>query len=315
MAQSRIFMTGASGYLGSVITQLAIAQGYTVHGLSRNVSNDEKLKRLGAVPIRGDLQTLDVLRAEGTDAQVIIHLADVMTRNPDYNEGLRIDAAAVDTICEALKGTDKRLLVTSGSLVTAADPTGRETTETSPRWEAPVNDRHKAEDHAMSWAEKGVHVMSIRLAPYVYGRGGSGVQLFMKMAVGRGELIYIDDGDFKTSAVHVDDAARMYLLAAEKGNVREAFNCTSSTNTTAWQLAQAMGSILDLPVKSVKFEDALATYGNFLTRFLCAVNRASSSKAVKMLGWQPREIGILEEIRTGSYVSVAQELRQELATV
>jgi nucleoside-diphosphate-sugar epimerase len=133
----------------------------------------------------------------------------------------------------------------------------------------------------------------------------------MKIAVSNEQLIYIDDGDFKTSAVHVDDAARMYLLAAEKGSLGEVFNCTSSTDVTALQLAQAMGSILDLPVKSVKFEDALATYGKFLTDFLCAVNRASSAKAVKMLGWQPREIGILEDIRTGSYVAVAQELRKE----
>lgn len=311
MAQPRIFMTGASGYLGSVITELAIAQGYTVHGLSRSETNDEKLVKLGAVPIRGDLQSLDVLRRESADAQVVIHLADVMTRNPDYNEGLRIDAAAVDAICETLLGTDKRLLVTSGSLVAAADPKGGETTETSPRWKEPIVDRYKAEDHALSWSKKGIHVMSIRLAPYVYGRGGSGVRLFMKMAVANGQVIYIDDGEFKTSAVHVDDAARMYLLAAEKGGAGEVFNCTSSTDGTALQLAQAMGSILHIPVKSVKFDDALATYGQFLTRFLCAVNRASSAKAVKMLGWQPREKGILEEIKTGSYVSVAQELQQK----
>jgi nucleoside-diphosphate-sugar epimerase len=107
MAQTRIFMTGGSGYIGSVITELAIAQGYTVHGLSRNETNDDKLKKLGAVPIRGDLQSLDVLCRESADAQVVIHLADATTRNPDYIEGLRIDAAAVDTICETFNGTDK----------------------------------------------------------------------------------------------------------------------------------------------------------------------------------------------------------------
>ncbi|EED20169.1 NAD dependent epimerase/dehydratase, putative [Talaromyces stipitatus ATCC 10500] len=308
--KSRIFMTGASGYLGSVITEHAIAHGYEVHGLSRIEASDEKLRSLGAVPVRGDLQALDVLRHESANAEIIIHLADVMTRNPDYHAGLRIDAAAVDAICETIQGTDKPLLVTSGSLVVEADPNGEETTETSPLQKKPVNDRFKAEDHAINWArEKGVRVIAIRLAPYVYGRGGSGIRLFMQMHARNGEVTCVEDGSTRTSTVHVDDAARMYILAAEKASAGEVYNCTSSTDVTALQLAEAMGSILALPVKFFKFDEAVAKFGPFFSKFLCAVNRASSAKAFQRLGWQPREPGIIDDIKSGSYLAVTEKLR------
>ncbi|KAI7977380.1 hypothetical protein EIK77_004796 [Talaromyces pinophilus] len=262
-------MTGASGYVGSVITEFAIAQGYEVHGLSRTDTNDAKLKALGAVPVRGDLESLDVLRRESANAQIIIHLADAMTRNPDFSAGLRVDAAAKN----------------------------------------PVNQRWKAEDHAISWAkEKGVRVIAIRLAPYVYGRGASGVRLFMQMHARNGEVTCIDDGSARTSTIHVDDAARMYLLAAEKASAGDVFNCTSSTNVTALQLAEAMGSVLNLPVKFLKFDEAVAKFGPFFSKFLSAVNRASSAKAIQTLGWEPRELGILEDIKSGSYQALAKEL-------
>lgn len=305
-------MTGASGYIGSVITEFAIAQGYEVHGLSRTQTNDAKLKEMGAMPVRGDLETLDVLRRESANAQVIIHLADAMTRNPDYSAGLRIDAAAVDAICEVIQGTDKPLLVTSGSLVVEADPNGDKTTETSPLQKDPVNQRWKAEAHAISWArEKGVRVIAIRLAPYVYGRGGSGVRLIMQMHARNGEVTCIEDGSARTSIVHVDDAARMYLLAAEKASAGDIFNCTSSTNVTALQLAEAMGSVLDLPVKLLKYDEAVAKFGPFFSRFLSAENRASSAKAVQTLGWEPREQWILDDIKSGSYQALAKNLRKD----
>ncbi|PCG89767.1 Hypothetical protein PENO1_027860 [Penicillium occitanis (nom. inval.)] len=261
-SKTRIFMTGASGYVGSVITEFAIAQGYEVHGLSRTDTNDAKLKALGAVPVRGDLESLDVLRRESANAQIIIHLADAMTRNPDFSAGLRVDAAAVDAICETIH-----------------------------------------------WAkEKGVRVIAIRLAPYVYGRGASGVRLFMQMHARNGEVTCIDDGSARTSTIHVDDAARMYLLAAEKASAGDVFNCTSSTNVTALQLAEAMGSVLNLPVKFLKFDEAVAKFGPFFSKFLSAVNRASSAKAIQTLGWEPRELGILEDIKSGSYQALAKEL-------
>jgi nucleoside-diphosphate-sugar epimerase len=277
MAESprpRIFMTGANGYIGSIITQFAISEGYEVYGLSRTEKSDAKLKSLGAVPVRGDLHALDFIRRESANAQVVIHLADPLAGNfaMDYEEVLRIGNAAVDAMAEPLQGTGKPLLVTSGTLVVAPATNGAETTEASPLSETPMNGRIRGEQHALSWVEKGVHVVAIRLAPYVYGRGGSGVRLFMRMAVRNGEVVCIDDGAAKTSVVHVDDAARLYLLAVRKAKAGDVFNATSSTDVTARQLAEAMAFSLELPVRSVPFEDAKARFGEFFARFLSAKN-------------------------------------------
>lgn len=309
-SQARIFMTGASGYIGRVITEFAVAQGYEVYGLCRTEKSDEILKSLGAVPVRGDVQSLDVLRRESSSAQIVIHLVNVMGPNLDANEALRIDAAAVDAICESLSGTQKPFLVTSGSLLVSPDPNGGETTETSAM--KPSNAKSKAEQYALDWARKaGTRVISIRLAPYVYGRGGSGLRRFMQMFVGLGEVVYIGEGNASTSTVHVDDAARLYLLAAEKGGAGEIYNCTSSTYVTAYQLAEAMSSILGLPLKSIQLEEAEARFGKFLANFFSVENRASSAKAKRDLGWQPYKSDILDEIKTGSYLQVAEEIKHK----
>lgn len=306
--RERIFMTGASGYIGSRIATFAIAEGYDVYGLSRSESSDAKMRALGVVPVRGDLHSLDVLRRESAQAQAVIHLADSFTGDAGdaYQEVVRTDNAAVDAMGEPLQGTGKPLIVTSGTLVVAADPHGAETTEASPLWENPLNDRIRSEQYALQLGEKGVKVCVVRLAPFVYGRGGSGVRLFMQLAVNHGEVIRIGDGTNRTSVVHVDDAARLYLLLLKKGHAGDIFNATSSTDVTSGQLAEAMSSCLGPPLHSVTEEAAESKYGSFLTRFITAENRASSAKAVKELGWQPTELGILEDIRTGSYLAVLQ---------
>lgn len=309
-------MTGAGGFVGSVITEFAITEGYEVHGLSRSEKGDAKLKSLGAVPVRGDLKSLDVLRSESAKADIVMHLADALADdfNMDYTEVIRIDGAVVDAIGDSLKGTDKPLITTSGTLVVAADPNRAETTESSPVDQKPLNDRIRSEQYAQSLCSKGVKVITIRLAPYVYGRGGSGIRLFMSMAQTMFKAaIYVDSGTVHTSTVHVDDAARLYLLAAKNAKTGEVYNATSSTNVTQRQLSEAMGSALQLPARSVTVDEVAAKAPPFLARFLSAENRASSAKAVKNLGWQPREPSILEELSTGSYVAVAEELHKNAA--
>ena len=132
--KGRIFVTGANGYVGSVVTEFAIAQGYQVHGLSRSEEGDALLKELGAIPVRGDLQTYDVLRRESAQAEIVLHLADAFTSDfgVDYAEVVRIHNATVDAMAEGLKDSDRPLVVASGSLVVGPDPSGAETTESGP---------------------------------------------------------------------------------------------------------------------------------------------------------------------------------------
>lgn len=310
--RGRIFITGASGYIGSEITKQAVAQGYTVHGLSRSDKNDAMLASLGAVPVRGDLGTLDVLSREAAAADVVMHLADAYAGNygKDYAPFLAINVAAGRALAEPLKGTEKILVTTSGTLAAEADPDGGETTEESPVDPHPVIARHASIIDVMSFNEKGSKVCNIRLAPWVYGRAGSGVRLFSQMFMAGGEVLRVGSGAAKTSVVHVDDAAALYLLAAQKAKGGDVFNATSSTDVTFAQLAEGMSGLLGLPLREISYEEAGGKFGRFFAMFLSSPNRASSVKARKELGWEPKEIGILEDIKTGSYPAIVAELRK-----
>lgn len=312
---NKLFVTGATGHVGSVIVEFAVQDGYQVRGLSRGEEGDEKLKKLGATPVRGDLHSFDVLSSEAAQADTVMHLADSFldrSKPKEYEEAIKIDIAAVNALAEPLKGTDKPLLVTSGTLISAPD-NGKETNEQSPPQPNPFVERNRSEDSAMSWAGKGVKVICIRLAPYTYGRGRSGVSLFLAGAVQGKQAIYIDDGHWPTSTVHVDDAARLYLLAAQKAKKGDIFNVTSQTDLTAKQLAEAMAATCDVPAVSITEEQAAAAMGPFLPKFLTSENRASSAKARKELGWEPKEPGLLDELSHGSYYHAVQEMKKGAA--
>ncbi|KAJ1550179.1 hypothetical protein HK405_001218 [Cladochytrium tenue] len=333
-----LFVTGAAGYVGSAITALAVAEGYVVRGLSRSEKSDATITQLGGVPVRGDLASLDVLRREAATADAVISLAAPAGHDL---AAVRTDEAAVAAMVQGLRdgagdGHAGLLIATSGSLVVAPDPAGGATDEESPLWDDPINQRVACELNALRLGrESGVPVVVVRLAPFVYGRGASGVRLFMQGAAQDGRVWYVGAGDERTSTVHVEDAARLYslLLAAARPDklAGQVFNCTSGDYPTFRDLMAAMGEALGLPVVSLAFEEAAAacaaamapmfpgnpdgaaTLGGLMARFRSAANVASNQKATRELGWEPKEKGILEDIRHGSYVHVAAELRKTLA--
>lgn len=315
MSQKRIFMTGATGYIGQVLTEFAIAEGYTVRGLSRAEANDAKLTRLGATPVRGVLETLDVLEAESARADTVMHLADALLGlgfDTPYDKILAIDAAAVDAMVAGLESSGpetKTIITTSGTLMARPDPNGGETDEDAPvMLESPIT-RYKAWDHAKAVAKKaGVRALCVRLAPFVYGRGGSGVKMFLEGAAAAGAATYVDGGSTRTTTVHVDDAARLYMLVAQKGRAGEAYNASAETNVTMKELQGAIGETLGVPALNLSKEVALTKMPPFLVNFLIMENRGSSKKAVSELGWRPMEPGIVEDILEGSYVDVAKNL-------
>lgn len=206
-------------------------------------------------------------------------------------------------------GKGGKLVLTSGSLYVGADPAGGETNEDSPGWEgSPFGLGMETQFDELK--ERGINVNVVRLAPWVYGRGGSGVKLFMAGGAAAGVVNYVDDGAKRTTAVHVDDAARLYVAVAEKGRAGEIYNATAETDVTFRELAEAMGKTLGVRVESVKYEELEPKVGVFLARFLCSENRGSNAKAKRELGWTiEAEKGILEEIVSGSYVQLAEELR------
>lgn len=302
-------MTGATGYIGGVVTEYAIKEGYEVHGLSRAEAGDEKLISLGATPVRGDLYTLDVLKNESSQADIVMHLAFLLQFD-DYEKVLSTDAAAVDAMCAPLAGTGKPFIATGGTLVIAPDPNHGETFEDSPPTTIVFAARLRSENHAMTWVAKGVRVNSLRLAPFVYGRGGSGfLPMMMQMAVKNGESIYVGDGSLCTTVGHVNDIAQLYLLAAKSSKSGDVFNGTTSTDITFKQMAEAVGDVLKLPVRSVTRTEAVKLWGPLFSMIFSAENRASSRKAMQQLGWKPTAIDFLSDVRTGSYVELAKKFQ------
>jgi len=308
----QVFVTGATGYIGRVVTERALAEGHIVRGLSRSEEGDVKLKALGATAVRGELTNLEVLRQESARAEGVLHLAYIHDWSMDYEEVLRIDAAAVNALGQPLRGTGKALVITSGTAVVEPDPAGGETTEDSPLSETFVlKHRIRSERNALRLSEDGVRVTAIRLPPYVYGRGGSYfAPMLMQAAAKAGESIYVDDGHLCTSDVHVDDAAALYLLAMKSAKAGDVFNGTGSTKVTLRALAETIGAALHVPVRSVSREEAEVIWGPFLTAFVQFENRASNHKAVQQLGWQPTGVDMLTDIRSGSYRELVEQLQQ-----
>lgn len=307
-----IFITGGSGYIGAVIIEYAIAQGYSVTALSRSPSSDTKLTALGATPVRGDITSLSVLTREASKASATINVADAIAS--DYtisqDERWRINYAAHDALAAGVKGTDKPLIITSGALIVQPHPNDEETDENSPGWpEGHVYERG-FESNKQRYLDAGIRVSYVRLAPYVYGRGGSGVRLYMTSFFPRGSGFFVTPGTALTSTVHVDDAACLYLLLVERARAGESYNATSETDVQQNQISEAICEVMGLECEALDVDEVKAKMGMFLAVFMTAKCRAVSGKARGELGWRVEaEKGILEEIRTGSYVGVAREMK------
>lgn len=319
--QQRIFITGATGYIGTLVTTLALRAGHAVHALSRSARGTQKLLSLGATPVPGTLTSLDVLHAEAAAADAVIHLADAWVDDfaQPYDDVVAIDNAAIDAITSGLarsRSQRKLLIDTSGAGVVMPAENDAETDESALENPSPMNGRIRCEKYALSKAggEEGVRVCVVRLPPFVYGRGGSGVRLFMGEFARLGFVARVGDGRIRTCAVHVDDAARAYVLALERacgapGVVRDVFNVTATTEVSFRELTDAVAATMGLPVREMEKAEAVATAGPLIAGFFSDRIRAASGKARRELGWVPTEVGILEDIRNGSYVEVAKELK------
>jgi len=311
----RIFITGASGYVGSVVSEKAIKGGHTVLGLTRSDASASKLEKIGGMPVLGKLEDLDLLTKMAKEADAVLHLGFVHEFNRPYEELLAIDINAIQAISKGLLHTNKALITTSGTGLVAAD-NGKETFEDSPIANEAVSHRVLSEQAALKFADEGVRVMVLRLAPHVYGRGGSYfVPMTMQAAAKCGFAPYVGDGMQMTTAADVDAAAELYLLAMEKGKAGSVFNCSTETDVRLKDMATAIGNALDIGTKSVTIEEASEIVGPFVTQFSQMENRASNQKAKRELGWQPApKFSLLDDIVKGSYRPFADKLKSEVAT-
>jgi nucleoside-diphosphate-sugar epimerase len=306
----KLFVTGASGYIGQVVAEHALRAGHAVEGLARNQEAAAKVSQLGATPVTGDLQSFDVLTAAASRADAVLHLAYIHDFSLDYSIVIDTELKAVTALAKGAQG--KPIIITSGTAFVAPAPDGGETDETAPINEGFVlGQRARAERAVLDLAKQGAHIVAVRLPPYVYGRGGSFfVPALLQQAVKHRVSAWVEGTVKHTSDVDVDDVARFYLAAVKTAPAGSVYICTGETDVTTRQLAEAIGQAVGVPARGLPRAEAEKLWGEFLTAFVDYDNRASSAKAQRELGWRPEaKYGLLADITTGSYSELAKQLR------
>jgi nucleoside-diphosphate-sugar epimerase len=298
----RVFVTGASGHIGSAVVPELLQAGHEVVGLARSDSSAEALVAAGAEVWRGDLDDLDGLRKAAGAADGVIHLAfkhDLMGAG-DFPAAVAADFAATRALASALEGTGKPLVTSSGTLMlTLAGITGRPGTEADV---ASAGPRVDAENFVIGLAERGVRSSIVRLPPIVHSSLDHHGFAHILIGVARqaGESAYVGDGANRWPSVHTLDAARVYLLALEGAPAGSRLHAVADEGIPFRDLAAAIGRGAGVPVTSVSAADADARF-SFLGAFVGVDNPTSSEVTRKVLGWEPTHPGLLEDLAHGHY--------------
>jgi len=281
----RIFVTGASGFIGSAFVSDLIAAGHQVVGLARSDSSAAALTSAGADVCRGTLEDLDVLRAaaEGSDGVVNLGFSHDLSQ---HEAAARAELRAIETFGEALQGSNRPLVIASGG------PAGTER-DTPPPSRSP---RAGAAPVALSLAEHGVRSSVVRLAPTVHDRGRCDfVKLLVDIARAKGVSGYLGDGSNRWPSLHRLDAAGLFRLAVEKAPAGSILHGVGEEGVTVRAIAEIIGRHLNVPVAPIVAEDAAAHFG-FQAALIGRDMLASSTLTRELLGWQPTHAGLLDDI-------------------
>jgi nucleoside-diphosphate-sugar epimerase len=294
----RVFVTGASGWIGSAAVDELLAHNYDVTGLARSDSAAAALAAKGATVRRGDLDDLTSLRRGAADADAVIHLANKHDwGNPA--ESNRAERAAVQAIGEVLAGSNRPFLLAAG---VAGLAQGRPSTEKDPSpFSGPDAPRGGTENLALDFVEKGVKSISLRFAPTVHGEGDHGfVSLLVAAARAQGVAGFVGDGSTGWAAVHRSDAARMIRLGLEKAPAGSLLHAVGETRVLSKEIAEELGRGLGLPVESVPPEHAVAHFG-FIGTFFGMDMSSTSALTQELLGWTPSGPTLKDDLASGSY--------------
>ena len=283
-----IFVTGATGWVGSAVVDDLLNAGHRVTGLARSMEKAERLAATGADVLLGSLEDLDGLRKAAAAADAVIHTAF----NHDFSkflENAAEDQRVIAALGDALEGSDRPLLVTSGL---SGLPRGA-TEADLPNPAAP----RKSETAARALAARGIRAATVRLAPSVHGIGDHGfVPMLADLARRTGVSAYIEEGENCWSGVHRLDAARLYRLALEKGATEAAYHAVADEAVPFRQIAAVIGRRLGLPVEARPRE-----HFGWFAMMASADMAASSARTRTLLDWQPSGPGLLEEIDRPAY--------------
>jgi nucleoside-diphosphate-sugar epimerase len=290
----RVFVTGASGWIGSAVVPELIGAGHQVLGLARSDSSAAAVAALGAEALRGDLADLDALRAGATGADAVVHLAYVHDF-AHMEESVQIDARAIEALAAALEGTGKPLVAASG---TPAVP-GRVATERDfPAFGGPAAGRDKNARAVLDLAARGVRSSVVRMPRSVHGDGDHHglIARVIGAARDRGAVGYVGDGSGRWPAVHVLDAAALVRLAVEQAPAGSVLHAVGDEGVPVRDFAAVIGRHLNLPTASVPAEEL-----GFLGMILALDCPASSALTTELLGWRPVQPGLIEDLDKGHY--------------
>lgn len=307
----RVFVTGASGHIGSALVPELLAAGHKVIALARSDTSGAALSSAGADVRRGDLDDLDGLRQAAAAADGVIHLAfkhDVAFTG-DYAGAAAAELRAVEAIGAVLEGSGKPFVSTAGTLALAVGGRGRLGTEDDAREGGP---RIDSENAVIALGKRGVRSSVIRLAPTVHSsldRHGF-VPSLIAMARKNGFAAYVGDGANRWPAVHTLDAARLYRLALEAAPAGSRFHGAAEEGIAFRDIAETIGRGLGLPAVSISAEDAGKHLG-FLAMFAQFDNPTSSVRTRELLRWQPTHWGLLADLAERHYFEAPGASRKE----
>ena len=293
-----VFVTGASGWIGSATVDELLAAGHEVTGLARSDTSAAALQAKGVVVRRGDLDDLDSIRAGATEADAVIHLANKHDWSNPAASGAA-ERAAVQTIGDALIDTGRPFLLAAG---TAGLAQGRPATEDDASVaHGPNSPRGGAENLALEFVDRGVHTVSLRFAPTVHGARDHGfIAVIAGIARERGVSGYPGDGTNRWAAVHRSDAARLVAAGLEKAPAGARLHAVAEEGITTREIAEAIGHAFDLPVTSIAPDDVADHFG-WVGRYFAMDLAATSTATRQLLGWTPTGPTLIEDIDTGGY--------------
>ena len=304
----RVFVTGGSGWIGSAVVPELIGAGHHVVGLARSDASADALAAAGAEVLPGTLDDLDTLRSGAGASEGVIHLAfkhDVAFSG-DFQGAADADRRAVETIGEALAGSDRSFVIASGTLGVAP---GRVATErdghgpdaAAAAWGGGPQTRRATAELVLSLASDGVRSSVVRLAPTNHGDGDNGfVAILVGIAREKGVSGYIGEGSNRWPAAHRLDSARLFRLALDAAPAGSTLHAVADEGVPVRDIAEVIGRHLDLPVVSIAPEDAGEHFA-WLAGFLAADSPASSALTRELLGWRPTHPGLIADLDEDHY--------------
>jgi nucleoside-diphosphate-sugar epimerase len=297
----RVFVTGASGFIGSAVVPELLDAGHGVLGLARSDASAAALEAAGAEVHRGSLDEPETLAAGAAASDGVIHLAFIHDFS-DIEASGRADLRAIEAMGAALGGSDRPLVITSGTLGLPGAGTATEETNAEPG----SSHRVASEIRARELAASGVRSSVLRLPPSVHGAADKHgfVPTLIGIAREKGVSAYVGEGANLWPAVHQEDAAGLFRLAVESAPAGSNLHGNAEEGIPTREIAEAIGRGLDLPVESIGPEDAAEHFG-WIGMFFALDAPTSSERTRQMLGWEPTRPGLLDDLEAGFYFEQA----------